>query len=80
MVTYSPSSTETDAERAWRYGETANKRYLSADGHVMFADGSSIYRGKVDTPRSLRHHYERMDATAARLGCRGETCCSAPAG
>lgn len=68
MVTYLPNTTETLAELAWRYGETAKKRYLSADGHVMFADESSIYRGKVDTPRSLRHHYERMDATAARLG------------
>lgn len=68
MMTYCHNSTETDAERAWRYGEIG-ERYLSADGHIMFADGSSLYCGStVHTPRSHRHIAEtthgRADGTA----------------
>ena len=73
MVTYFPNTTETLAELAWRYGEIGRawrygeigERYLSADGHIMFADGSGLYRGiTVHTPRSHRHIAETTHGRA----------------
>ena len=62
-----PNSTETMAERAWRYGEQGVP-HRPDSGYCYFPDGSRLGRWAVDTPHSLRRVYDVMDATAARMG------------
>ena len=58
------ATTETDAERAWRYGESAF-RFRRANGVIWFGDGSCLTRWSVDTPRGVRH---TLDEVRARTG------------
>lgn len=53
-ASYLDATTETIAERAWRYGESAFI-YRRQAGVTWFADGSSLSRWDVDTPRGVRH-------------------------
>ncbi|MDS4060539.1 MAG: hypothetical protein RKP73_18525 [Candidatus Contendobacter sp.] len=58
------ATTETDAERAWRYGESAF-RFRRANGVTWFGDGSCLTKWSVDTPRGVRH---TLDQVRARTG------------
>lgn len=58
------ATTETDAERAWRYGESAF-RFRSACGVIWFGDGSCMTKWSVDTARGVRH---TLDEVRARTG------------
>lgn len=56
-----PNSTETMAERAWRYGETGFV-CRKQNGIVWFSDGSCMARWYVDTDRGVRHKLEVIRA------------------
>lgn len=59
-----PNSTETMAERAWRYGEGAFP-YRPSNGVTWFGDGSSMTKWGVDTARGQRHILAQV---CARIG------------
>lgn len=58
------ATTETMAERAWRYGESAFV-YHRVGGVSWFDDGSCLTRWGVDTARGARH---TLDGVWARTG------------
>jgi hypothetical protein len=56
-----PNSTETMAERAWRYGEQGVPHSSKGGGFLWFADDSAMGHWEVETRRSVQAVRDRVD-------------------